>query len=68
MLQLHLPGEMLLLLPGAELGGEAVHGDHGVHVAAEVVEILLVEGEEDVGEVVNVGPARLPAHTLDHLQ
>ena len=58
---------MLLLLPGAELGGEAVHGDHGVHVAAEVVEILLVEGEEDVGEVVNVGPAGLSPNTLHHL-
>ena len=59
---------MLLLLPRADLSGEVVHGDHGVHVAAEVVKILLVQGEDNVSEVINVAPARLSAHTPDHLQ
>ena len=58
---------MLLLLPRADLSGEVVHGDHGVHVAAEVVKILLVQGEDNVSEVINVAPARLSAHTPDHL-
>ena len=58
---------MFLLFPGAELGRESVHGHHRVHVSAEVVEILLVEGEDDVREVVDVGPAGVPAHALDHL-
>ena len=59
---------MLLLFPRADLGGEAVHGDHGVHVAAEVVKILLVQSEDDVSEVVNVAPTRLPANTSNHLK
>ena len=59
---------MLLLLPRADLSGEAVHGDHSVHVATEIVKILLVEGEDDVSEVVNVAPTRLSAHTPDHLE
>ena len=58
---------MLLLLPRADLRGEAVHGDHGVHVAAEVVKILLVEGEDDVGEIINEAPARLSTNTPNHL-
>ena len=59
---------MLLLLPRADLSGEAVHGDHGVHVAAEVVKILLVEGEDDVGEVVYEAPACLSTNTPNHLK
>ena len=58
---------MLLLLPRADLSGEVVHGDHGVHVATEIVEILLVEGEDNVSEVVNVAPASLSPHTTNHL-
>ena len=58
---------MLLLLPCADLSREAVHSDHGVHVAAEVVKILLVEGEDDVSEVVNVVPTRFSTHTPNHL-
>ena len=58
---------MLLLLPRADLSGEAVHGDHGVHVAAEVVKILLIEGEDDVGEVVNEAPTCFSTHTPNHL-
>ena len=58
---------MFFLFPGAELRGEAVHGHHGVHVATEIVKILLVEGEDDVSEVVNVRPAGISSNTLDNL-
>ena len=57
---------MLLLLPGADLSGEALHADHGVHVATEVVKIL--QSEDDVCEVVNVTSAGFSSHTPDHLE
>ena len=44
------------LLPNTEVG-----------LPAEIVEIFLVEGEDDICEVVNVGPAGLPPNTLHHL-
>ena len=33
---------------------------------AQIVEILLVESQEDIGEVVNVGSAGGPSDTSDH--
>ena len=33
---------------------------------AQIVEILLIESQEDIGEVVNIGSAGGPSHTSDH--
>ena len=56
------------MVPGADFSGEALHGDHGVHVATEVVKILLVQSEDDVCEVVNVASAGFSSHTPHHLE
>ena len=58
------------MLPGAELRQESIwmasHDSlHCVHVATEIVKILLVPGNK--GDISGVGTANVNARALDHL-
>ena len=61
------------MLPGAELRQESIwmashDSHHCVHVATEIVKILLVPGNKgDISGVVVVGFANVNARALDHL-